>query len=242
MDSVHDIAPFTITKSIEIDCSGTSASILAININTAGVVVTLRNLSINSAGGNGIQFQNGAALVVENCVIRNQFLYGIWFVPTAPGAKLTVTDSLIAENGNGSTGAGIVINPQGSGTAQVALNRVTLAQNVFGIAADSTGNTGGINVTISDSVSAGNVQDGIIAVTQGGAPIAMMVKNTKSVNNNIGIRSFGTNVTIRVSNSVITGNGTGLNFSSGGALLSFGNNEVQANGANGAFSGSLGLQ
>jgi hypothetical protein len=69
-----------------------------------------------------------------------------------------------------------------------------------------------------------------------------MVKNTKSVNNSIGIRSIGPNVTVRVDGSSVIGNGTGLSFSSGGALLTFGNNEVQANGTNGAFSGPVALQ
>jgi hypothetical protein len=103
----------------------------------------------------------------------------------------------------------------------VALNRVTASRNVFGIAADGTGSTGGINMTISDGEVAGNRQDGIIATTPGGgAPIGVTVKNTKWVNNNIGIRSVGTGVTVRVSDSTIIGNGTGLTFGFGGALLS----------------------
>ena len=86
-------------------------------------------------------------------------------------------------------------------------------------------------------------QDGILAYTSGGAaPIGVLVANSKSVNNGIGMRSVGPNVTIRVDGSKVTGNGTGLAFSSGGALLSFGNNAVQANGTNGAFSGSVALQ
>jgi hypothetical protein len=69
-----------------------------------------------------------------------------------------------------------------------------------------------------------------------------MVTNTKSVNNAFGVRSLGTNVTVRVKNSDVTGNGTGLSFSGGGGLLSTGTNLVEANGANGAFSGPVGLQ
>jgi hypothetical protein len=98
-------------------------------------------------------------------------------------------------------------------------------------------------MTITDSVASGNRQDGIVATTPaGGAPIGVMVKNTRSVNNNVGVRSIGPNVTIRTDGSSVIGNGTGLSFMSGGALLSFGNNNVIANGANGAFSGTVGLQ
>jgi hypothetical protein len=56
------------------------------------------------------------------------------------------------------------------------------------------------------------------------------------VNNPIGIRSLGPNVTVRVDGSSVLGNSTGLSFSGGGALLSAGNNMVQANGINGSFS------
>jgi hypothetical protein len=229
-----------INKSITIDCAGTAASFSGFTVNGAGIVVRIRNLSII-----GIDFSDGAALFVENCVIQNfatvNTAAGIKFRPSAAGAKLVVSDTVLSNNGSGSTGGGIVVTPGGS--AQVALNRVTVANNIFGIAADGTDSTGGINMTISDSEVAGNSQDGIIAVTPGdGAPIGVMVKNTRSVNNAIGIRSIGAGVTVRVSNSTVIGNSTGLSFGSAGALLSFGNNDVQANGANGAFSGSVGLQ
>jgi hypothetical protein len=145
--------------------------------------------------------------------------------------------------GKSLAGGGIVIRPQAGGSAEVALERVTFYGNVFGIAADGTGSTAGINMTIADSMTANNSQDGIIAVTpSGGAPIGVMVTNTKSVNNAFGIRSIGANVTVRVKNSDMTGNTTGLSFSGGGALLSTGNNLVEANGTNGAFSGPVALQ
>jgi hypothetical protein len=98
-------------------------------------------------------------------------------------------------------------------------------------------------MTITDSVLSGNINDGLVATTPaGGAPIGVYVKNTKSANNGFGIRSIGSNVTVRVDSSSAIGNGTGLNALSGGALLTFGNNAVRANGADGAFSGSIGLQ
>ena len=155
---------------------------------------------------------------------------GIRFPPNS-ASKLSVTDTVISNIGSG-TGGGIVINPQSGGSAQVNLERVTVNGNAFGIAADGTGSTGGINMTIADSMIGGNSQDGIIATTPGGgAPIGVMVKNTKSVNNAFGIRSLGPNVTVRVDGSTVIGNGTGLSFCGGGALLTFGNNAVRANGS-----------
>ena len=182
---------------------------------------------------------------MENCLFTNTpngGAAGILFEPASAGAQLAVTDSLFTNNGSG-TGGGIVIVPQPGGTAQAVLSRVTVEKNAFGIAVDGSQSTGGINLTIADSVITGNSQDGIVATTSAGhAPIGVLVTGTKSANNAFGIRAIGPNVTVRVGDSTITGNGTGLAFTSGGALLSYGTNKVQANGTNGAFSGSVGLQ
>jgi hypothetical protein len=244
----------TISISVTIDCADMGAVHTgSFVINGTAIVVTIRNLSFNNISGisgTGIDFQNGAVLYIENCVIQN-FSHnppyvGIKFEPSVPGAHLHVTDTIIKNSGNPinhSAGGALVVSPQSGGTAQVALNRITVAYSDFGIVADGTGSTGGINMTIADSVTSGNSQDGIVATTpSGGAPIGIMVKNTKSANNGFGIRSIGSNVTVRVDSSSVIGNGTGLSALNGGALLTFGNNAVRANGTDGAFSGSIGLQ
>jgi hypothetical protein len=167
---------------------------------------------------------------------------GLIFQPNGR-ALLHVSDSIFYNNGGSGTGGGIVVRPRSAGTAQVDLERVVVNGNVFGIAADGSSSTGGINMTIADSMVGGNSQDGILAVTpSGGAPIGVYVKNTKSVNNSFGIRSIGPNVTVRVDSSSAIGNTTGLSFSDGGALLTFGNNAVRTNGTDGAFSGPVALQ
>jgi hypothetical protein len=245
-----DYGGVTITKSLTIRAEGVDGgwtSVPAAGIwlavqAGAGDVVTLEGLHFN--GGGGIVFNAGGHLHVVRCVITNanfSHISGILFQPNSP-SKLSVTDTVITNEGSG-TGGGIVINPASGGSAEVNLERVTVNGNAFGIAADGTGSTAGINVTIADSMVGGNSQDGIIAVTpSGGAPIGVMVTNTKSVNNAFGIRSIGPNVTVRAGDSTITGNSTGLSFSAGGALVSYGTNKVQANGADGAFSGPVALQ
>jgi hypothetical protein len=238
-----------ITKSITIDCAGQATLTSGITVEGSGIVVTIRNLILSGSSGDtfGINFDDGAALLVENCVIESYNAAssdaGIKFQPGAPGARLVVIDTTVRNNGSGSTGGGIVVHPQPGGSAQVVLNRVSVDKNVFGIVVDGTGSTAGINMTITDSVSSGNLNDGIIATTpSGGAPIGVMVKNTRSANNGFGIRSIGSSVTVRVDGSSVIGNGTGLGFSGGGKLLSFGNNNVEANGSNGAFSAPVALK
>jgi hypothetical protein len=207
----------------------------------ANDVVTVEGLHFN---GTGIILNSGAHLHVIRCVITQDGLpggTGIKFQPNS-ASKLSITDTVINNMGSG-TGGGIVINPQAGGSARVNLERVTINGNAFGIAADGTGSSAGINMTIADSMVGGNSQDGIIAVTpSGGAPIGLMVTNSKSVNNTFGIRSIGPNVTVRVKNSDVMGNSTGLSFSSGGAILTYGNNAVNTNGTDGAFSGPVALQ
>ena len=44
------VISFIVARSVAIDCAGTSAAISSIAINTAGIVVTLRHLTIEGAG------------------------------------------------------------------------------------------------------------------------------------------------------------------------------------------------
>src|SRR6266481_5310116 len=64
----------TITKSITIDCGATLGSVLvsgtnAINVNGSGIIVRLRNLSLEGTGTGliGINATNVSALFIENC-------------------------------------------------------------------------------------------------------------------------------------------------------------------------------
>jgi len=204
---------------------------------------------LHFGGGGGIILTSGGSLYIRDCVIRNNNGnsapfpgYGIRIQPNG-GARVVISDTVVANNGFNNGGAGIWVVPQSTGTAQITLSRVIAEGNQFGIAVDGSASTGGINVTVTDSVMASNAQDGIVATTSaGGAPVGIMVKNSKSTNNGFGIRSIGASVTVRVSNSTVIGNGTGLTSLSGGALLSFGNNKVEANGANGTFSGPIALK
>ena len=208
---------------------------------SASDVISLEGLHF---AGAGIELDSGGSLYIRNCVIRNDAAgYGVFIIPTGP-AKVVISDTVVMNNSStGGSGAGIWIVPGAGGSAQVTLNRVIAEGNQSGIVVDGSTSTGGINVTITDSVTASNAQDGIVASTPaGGAPIGVMVENTKSTNNAFGIRSFGPNATVRVSESTVTGNGTGLFFTGGGALLSFGNNEVEANATNGAFSNPAALK
>jgi hypothetical protein len=101
----------TITKSVSIIAppgiyAGISASSVdGIIINAASIDVVLRGLTINGIGAsNGITFQQGASLHVENCVVSG-FSAGNGINVTAANSKLYVVDTII-RNGQ----AGIVLS------------------------------------------------------------------------------------------------------------------------------------
>jgi hypothetical protein len=95
----------TITKSITIDCGATFGSVLAaltngINVNGAGINVTLRNIEIQGVtiGLVGINFIAGASLRVENMSIHGfnaGSAVGILFAPNSANAVLLVNNSYI---------------------------------------------------------------------------------------------------------------------------------------------------
>ena len=70
--------------------------------------------------------------------------------------------------------------------------------------------------------------------------MSVNILNSASLNNNIGIRSTGSNVIVRVKGSDVLGNSIGL--TGGGILLSGGGNTIQANANNGSFTGSYAQQ
>src|SRR5262249_44445585 len=112
----------TITKNISVINDGVGeAGILVsgggtgITINAPAAAGSLRGLTIKGigfGGGNGINFTAGAALNVENCVVRNldTLGFGIIFQPST-SATLQVTNSVFTDN----TASAIFVVPGGSG-------------------------------------------------------------------------------------------------------------------------------
>lgn len=243
----------TITKSISIIASDSGeGGVLAggtngIVINAgAADVVTLRGLIIEGAGTglNGIRFLAGKALNVENCVIADFRAssagngHGISFRPSG-ASHLYVVDTVVENNGIGSTGGGILVQPTGAGSAAVVLNRVSMPGNVFGFKADGTGSTGGIKATLDDNVASSSTFSGVVAITPaGGAPVDLFVNRSVIANNGSnGIRSEGAGARVRLSDSTVTGNLTGLSIV-GGSVISFSNNRIRGNVGDGVPNGS----
>src|SRR5262249_2502488 len=188
----------TITKALSIINDGVgeagaliSSGVTGITINGAATdAVSLRGLTIKGigfGGGNGIIFNSGKSLTVENCVIRNldgsptQGLgNGVLFQPNATSA-LAVSNTLIADNSSN----GIAVFPTGSGQVTASLSRVEVYNNgSIGLTLDAGSFSGGIkgpssatiDVVVADSIAAQN-QTAFAVGTAGPAASLMLTRS-----------------------------------------------------------------
>jgi len=226
----------TITKAISIVNDGVGvASIGASSGN--GVTVTagasdsvhLRGLTIEGlgTGANGIQFNSGGNLAIENCVVRNfGFGNGIDIAPSTSGS-FSVSTTIASNNG-----VGILVQPPRSAVVARVLSKVTANNNNIGILVNGGATAGAsLNVTIVDSVASNNTTGGVAAQSTTGTATALMVRNVVAGYNFFGLQAVQ-NAILRVAHSVITGNGTGVTTFSGGILDSYGDNDIDGNANN----------
>ena len=245
-----------IDKSIVIQNDGAgTAGALAVSlvsgftISGAGIVVTLRGLTINAvsfgAGVGGVKFLSGLALHVENCTVRNYTgndAFGINFTPGGSGiSRLFVSDTVVSRNGS-STGGGIHVRPSGSVSVNASLTRVISKYNTVGFKSDSSSTTGFTNLTINDSTATGNIVHGVWAVGGGGGTDIFLDRVIVNGNNDNGLRAQNAGARIFYSYSTITINGVGLAPLSGGQLISKGTNNNRGNFLPGAPTATQALE
>jgi len=236
-----DFSPVTITKAVSIVAEGTIGGIQAstgnaVTINAGGSdKIVLRGLKLEGlgTGSSGISFSTGGTLYVEGCTINNFSLYGIEFATSGDfaSAQLVVTESVVRNNGVGSTGGGVHLNA-GSARIVATIDGLRSENNTFGVRADNLA-----FVTIRNSLAANNTFSGFSAVTNvsAGATVRMTIENSVTTHNGTnGIVSVG-EATVILSNVTVTDNQTGLAGTGGGVaeIFSFGNNRVQGNGTDG---------
>lgn len=240
----------TITKAISLTNDGVGeAGVLvsgtnAIVVNAgANDVVNIRGIVIDGSGTGlaGIRINSAGAVNVQHCVIKNfgGTGVGVIFAPNAT-SQLFVSDTIVSNNGGGILIATALAGAHG---ILAVLNRIQVENHAtFGIKVDGSGGTGTITATVRDSVSAGNLSNGIWATAPTGAStIRALVDRSAAVNNaGIGILSDGPSSQVILSNSVVTGNVTGLSFTNGGTMPSLKNNAVAGNrGVDGTSSGPV---
>ena len=236
----------TITKSVQIVApAGVHAAITqnsgsAISVAAgASDTVVLRGLTLSGANF-GIDFDSGAALYVENCVISN-FFRGILF---DSAGKLFVENTILRNNFVG------ILTGTESGNIQAVVNRTSatgassgfiFGANTKAVVAHSTSSNNTFNgfavnrngvLTISYSTAAHNGQHGF--VSDGGQTAILNADYcTATDNGGAGFSAGGgANVTVRVSNSTATDNAVGFDKQNISIFESYGNNRVRGNTTN----------
>ncbi len=217
-----------IIKAITIDGRGTLASIVASGVNgitvNAGAtdVVILRGLSLTGVGTglSAIQFNTGAALHVEDCVMNGFTTAAINFTPPAATPSMLFVKRVSATNNAG----GIIVSQAG----QAVISKSNFFNDGVGLDVQNTA-----KATIHDSVFAGNATAGIRTAATAFANMDHGI----IAGNLTGVQANGL---VRLSEVMISHNVTGL---AGAMVTSFGNNRVTAgNGTDGAPNSTIPLQ
>jgi hypothetical protein len=223
----------TITKSITIDGGAGVAGLLAtgggndIVVNGVGIVVHLRNLSIESVGSgginrglNGISVSEAAEVHVEHCVINGFTGAGITFHPT--NGQLFVSDTLI----NNSTQNGIVVS-----TGRATIDTVHMDSNGTGVTVN-----GNAMATVRNSTFANN---GIGLEVVVSASAILNAENDTIANGTFGIHAANGG-TVRVSNSLIASNSNaGINNDGSALVVSLSGNQQVGNVFTGVFTSTV---
>jgi Right handed beta helix region len=223
----------TITKAVSIVNDGVGAAAIGagagngITINAgAEDSVHVRGLTIAGlgSGANGILFNTGGNLAIENCVIRN-FVQGINISPST-SSSFAVSNTIASNNGSG-----ITVIPTGSAAVTGVLSTVTANNNGnIGIAVSGVGTSAAsLNVTIVDSEISNNTLFGVFARSSapGGTATAVMVRNSVASYSDTGLE-VDFSAILRVAHSVVTGNFTGVH-PNGGTIFSYGDNDIDGN-------------
>jgi hypothetical protein len=246
-----EFSAVVIAKSITIDCAGTVGGIAAggggffdglVSIANPNIVVRLRNLTINGKGTGriGINFAQGAALFVENCIIANfnggvaGEGIGIKFQPgTGTTTELHIADSRITGNGRPADGGGIIVQPAGTAAVAVTIEHTLVENNTYGIFANGTGgsSTGVISMQVHDSVAAANVLNGISAYTTDSAALTSITveRSSSLLNGSDGVLARSTQAFVTLADSTVMSNGIGLHRDSGASVFSYQDNQLTGN-------------
>ncbi len=178
-----------------------------IDINTPGVNVVLRGLTINGQGGdNGIDFVQGAELTVENCVFENSGGgAGSAILAHAPGGKISIIDSLVRDTPY----IAIWIRQEAAGqmTSATITNTVIL-------------NTAGWSLYVGGSLHAGTAVVYASRLTVTGAGSTAVVSD---------VPLAGATTLVSLADSTISGNGWGLVTTGAGAKFVASDNRIVRN-------------
>ena len=227
----------TITKALSIvnDGVGTagvqSTGLAAIDIKAGpNDAVYLRGLNIDGvsrAGTDGIAYESGAALTVANCVVRHFNLEGLIFVATSGAAKISITGTVVADNGSN----GIEVIPEANAaSANIIIDDDLIENNSEGMLLNSAFSTGAVDIAITRTTVSNNGYGIDLNSPNANAHTDIDLSNI-SLNSGDGVHVVGQAVAHVARSSVVQNGGFGVNvLTSGfGAVLTYGSNQINDN-------------
>jgi hypothetical protein len=223
----------TITKSITIDGDGSHAGLLVgssngIIVNGAGIIVNLRNLSIESPlglpGTNGISVLQAAEVHIDHCTITGFSNTAVTFNPSGGGEGYVSNTTIV-----GNPGGGIV----------VARGRMV----VLNLNAEGNGNGVVVNGPAIATVTGSRASGGGAGFGAVSSPSAVINIDSSTMTHNLFGVFAATGGTVRVSNSMIVSNvDTGLYNDGSSFIVSLGGNSLIGNPTPGAFTSTAAKQ
>ena len=228
--------------------SGGGAFLITAGANDA---VVLRGLNVNGVGASivtsGVYFASGASLLIDQCNIQGYLLDPAVIFSPSGAAKLWVKDTVLSEDGTGSSGSVVVSNGNG-GSTNAQFERVRILGAIGnGIRVDGSAGAGAIDVELHDvTVDGAGGGSGIVAVsaTSGGPAVSITADNvTSSHNAGYGLRAVGGTASVFLSRSTIANNSVGIRASSGGTIVSYSDNRfVNNTGGDGSPTATMALK
>jgi len=246
------IGNLTISRDITIDCSQGSAAnpascsneTDAIDINTTGIKVTLRGLTIFGVDAGscfnqpiGVHITAAASVRIENCKIFGFSSAGVEVAPSSGAVVVKIQDSTITQNA-----AGALVAPTGSASVSISVDRSRIENNTGGgMKIDTT--SGAINASISDSSVSFNSGNGLNVVSGAGAQnMLSLTHDIIALNGAAGVQANGATSAALIDTTLLDSNTSGATASvEGGRLLTYGNNRIVGSSGSG-FTGTASLQ
>jgi hypothetical protein len=222
----------TISRSVTIDCAGTTGSLNQITV-TSGVVVILRNFTMWGAP-TPITLLSGT-VILENVHINHSSGFAILAQPSSPSV-LIVKNCIIDD------GPPLLLKPNPGGSLSARFDHVTIASGSGGgIKIDTT--IGPVTVDVTDSEISSNAGNGLNAV--GGAGGQVMLSISRSViakNGSAGVQVNGATAGVMIDTTLLDSNAAGATVVVGGGhMLTYGNNRI-VGAAGSGFTASASLQ
>jgi hypothetical protein len=232
--------PFSISQSVTVTApQGVYAGVtvssaggdgIDVNASSASDFVTLKGLTVIGPGaststGNGIAFNSGAALHIENCDVRG---FNIDILANLC-AQLFIKDTVVKD----SHFAGIDVTMVATGNSWATLDHISATNcGTNGVLASVSGAGLFLNAQIRDSTISGN-SNGLVVNGLNNAIATLDVANCQIANGAVGIQSLasgGGSGTMSIGNTLISHNSTAGFIINGGTIQTLGTNTLIGNG------------